>query len=171
MNLDEFVFWRRRNAIKESAILSMAQPWNVIKERIRAHLPVMVEHLVKIYYYHDYAQYLHGWVLSVRKGFEIVPKDSRTNKYVSKEKFYDYIWNDEFTGDPDGFHKSVIEDLNSAYEDVPHIKPEDIRLEGFRDFMSSYLILLASSIEEQGTISVEKIMEFMQSYEYGFSLK
>lgn len=168
MNKRLFSAWLRHR----EEIFSMATRWTEIKDKMEDHLFCMTEHLVKIYYYHDFEEYLHGWIASVRKGFERIPKDSKTNKFPTENQIFDYIWNTEFTGDPDGVHKGIVEDIiNKNYEDVPLIEPGVIDLRGFRDFMKSYVKLLAKSISENGTITMQEIKNFIENYNFGFSLK
>ena len=60
-----------RDSIK---LREMANSWKDIKKDLESHLYVMFEHLVKVYYYHNYEDYLQGWIASIRKGFEHIKK-------------------------------------------------------------------------------------------------
>ena len=44
-----------RDSIK---LREMANSWKDIKKDLESHLYVMFEHLVKVYYYHNYKEYL-----------------------------------------------------------------------------------------------------------------
>lgn len=155
----------------DNEIVSMAMPWKQIKDGINNHLSVMVLHLVKIYYYHDFQEYLYHWIESVRKGFDKIPKDSKTNKFPTYNQVFDYIWNVELSGDPDGQHYVDVRDINNVYTDVPNIPIENIDYEGFRKFLLEYCKILANAISLNGAISMDEIEDFIINYDYGFSIK
>lgn len=77
-----------RDSIK---LREMANSWKDIKKDLESHLYVMFEHLVKVYYYHNYEEYLQGWIASIRKGFEHIKKLSNTNKYPTKDQLFSLI--------------------------------------------------------------------------------
>ena len=147
---------------KVIAIYSMANSWKNIRNNLEDHLFVMFEHLVKVYYYHDYNEYIHGWITSIRKGFELVKKLSNTNRYPTKEQMFQFIWNEWLDGDVDRLQDTIVSDINDSYEDVPKI--EKIDYDGFRDFAKTYCEFLSQIISEKGTISIPEIKIFIEEY-------
>lgn len=152
-------------------IYSMARPWSEIKDKMESHLGEMILHLVKIYYYHDFEEYLRGWIDSVRKGFDNIPKRANNNRLPTKEDVFNYLWIEELSEDPDGLLRGDIEDINYVYTDVPEIPIENIDYEGFSKFLKSYIEILSDSISKNGNISINLITQFVKNYDYGFSLK
>ena len=145
-------------------IYEMANSWKNIRNQLEDHLYVMFEHLVKVYYYHDYEEYLQGWISSIRKGFEHVKKLSNTNTYPTEEQIFQFIWNEWLDGDIDILHDEIVKDLNKFYKDVPPI--ENINHRGFNEFALSYCHLLAEMVSENGGISMNDVYEFIESYDF-----
>ena len=90
-------------------LYEMANSWKNVRSQLENHLFVMFEHLVKVYYYHDYEEYMLGWVSSIRKGFEHIKKLSNTNQYPTEEQMFQFIWNEWLDGDID-----VIRELHTT---------------------------------------------------------
>ena len=65
-------------------------------------------------------------------------------------------------GDIDVIHKEIIEDLNKYYDEVPPIK--NIDYEGFHDFAIEYCKYLSSLVSEKGSIKMEEVFDFIESY-------
>ena len=72
-----------RDSIK---LRKMANSWKDIKKDLESHLYVMFEHLVKVYYYHNYEEYLQGWIASIRKGFEHIKKQEYRSARIYKRR-------------------------------------------------------------------------------------
>ena len=140
----------------------MANSWKDIKKDLESHLFVMFEHLVKVYYYHDYEGYLQGWIASIRKGFEHIKKLSNTNKYPTKDQLFSLIWNEWLDGEIDNLHKSIVKDLNRFYDEVPQIS--DIDYEGFRNFAINYCKYLSEIVSENGGIDMSDIYDYIVEY-------
>ena len=143
-------------------LYEMANSWKNVRSQLENHLFVMFEHLVKVYYYHDYEEYILGWVSSIRKGFEHIKKLSNTNQYPTEEQMFQFIWNEWLDGDIDIVHKEIIEDLNKYYDEVPPI--ENIDYKGFHDFAIGYCKYLSSLVSEKGSIKMEEVFDFIESY-------
>lgn len=145
-------------------IYSMSKDWKSMENSIRSHLFVMLEHLVKVYYYHNYTQYIRGWANSIKKGFEDIGKVSLGNKkrYPSKEKLYKLIVEDWGDDDIDKRHRNIIRDLNDSYKDVPPI--ENIDSEGFMNFFLAYCDYLCTILSQDGGISAYQVKEFIDNY-------
>lgn len=143
-------------------IKSMARPWNEMKQSLRGHLYPMLEHLVKVYYYHDYSQYMNGWIATVRKGFEDVGKCSHNKKYPKKEAMYDFIVNEWADGDVTNMHNTVVDDLNNFYNEVTKII--DPYSKGFDKFFKAYVNHLSDIISQKGTISMVEVRDFFNDY-------
>ena len=108
-------------------LYEMANSWKNVRSQLENHLFVMFEYLVKVYYYHDYEEYMLGWVSSIRKGFEHIKKLSNTNQYPTEEQMFQFIWNEWLDGDIDVIHKEVIDDLNKYYRGVAYIQGDVIQ--------------------------------------------
>lgn len=152
-------------------IKSMAVPWREIKEDLKGYIPVMFEHLVKLYYYHDFDEYLWNWCDSVKKGFEAVPKVKGKNKFPAEGQIYNFIWDERFSQDPDPYHKSYAQEINFKYKDVPKIPIENLDYKGFNEFLKAYLKLAAKLISENGSVNAADVLNFVKGWNYGFSLK
>lgn len=146
----------------EMKLYEMANSWKNIRNQLESHLYVMFEHLVKVYYYHDYEEYLQGWIVSIRKGFEHVKKLSNTNQYPTKEQLFQFIWNEWLDGDVDVIHKEIVDDLNAYYNEVPLI--EKIDYDGFHKFAIEYCRYLSSIVSEKGGISMKDAFDFIEKY-------
>lgn len=157
--------------IKNSIIVSMASPWKKIKDKIENHVGVMLLHLAKIYFYHDFEDYLWGWADSVRKGFDNISKRADTKKLPTKEDIYNYIWKELLSEDCSKLLEGYVIDINEVYVDVPKIPITNIDYDGFNKFVENYIELLAESISERGNIAIKQILDFINNYDYGFSLK
>ena len=145
-------------------LYEMANSWKNVRNQIEEHLYVMFEHLVKVYYYHDYEEYLQGWISSIRKGFEHMKKLSNTNKYPTEEQMFQFIWNEWLDGDIDIIHDEIVKDLNKYYDEVPKI--EEIDYLGFKEFAISYCKYLSKIISEKGGISMSDVYDFIENWEY-----
>ena len=146
----------------EMKLYEMANSWKNIRNQLESHLYVMFEHLVKVYYYHDYEEYLQGWIASIRKGFEHVKKLSNTNQYPTEEQLFQFIWNEWLDGDVDIIHKEIVDDLNVYYNEVPLI--EKIDYDGFHKFAIEYCRYLSSIVSEKGGISMKDVFDFIEKY-------
>ena len=146
----------------EMKLYEMANSWKNIRNQLESHLYVMFEHLVKVYYYHDYEEYLQGWIASIRKGFEHVKKLSNTNLYPTEEQLFQFIWNEWLDGDVDVIHKEIVDDLNAYYNEVPLI--EKIDYDGFHKFAIEYCRYLSSIVSEKGGISMKDVFDFIEKY-------
>lgn len=153
-----------RYFIECGLIRSMAKDWKSMENSIRSHLFVMLEHLVKVYYYHNYSQYVRGWIDSIKKGFEDIGKISlgRKKRYPSKEKLYKLIVEDWGDGDIDKRHRNIIRDLNEFYDEVPPI--ENIDSKGFMNFFLAYCDYLCTILSQDGGISASQAKEFVVNY-------
>lgn len=140
----------------------MANNWKNVRNQLENHLYVMFEHLVKVYYYHDYDDYMQGWVASIRKGFEHIKKLSNTNSFPTEEQMFQFIWNEWLDGDVDLLHKEIVEDLNEYYDEVPPIENIDYR--GFHDFAIGYCRYLSLTVSEKGGISMREVFAFIDNY-------
>lgn len=160
-----------RSEIKEKLVISMAVRWNEIKRSMIEHIPVMFEHLVKIYYYHDFGEYLQGWIASVRKGFETCPKIKGKNEYPTENQIFNFIWNERLDKDISNLHQNAVKDINEFYSDVPKISVNNEDCDGFEKFFLSYLKLLSHFLSEKGSIGMQEIRNFVENYSYEFSLK
>ena len=140
-------------------IFSMANSWKNVRKDLQDHLFVMFEHLIKIYYYHNYWQYVPGWITSVRKGFEHLSKLSNTNKYPSEEQLFQFIWNEWLDGEINNLQDSIVTDLNEYYDEVPPI--ENIDYDGVRDFCILYIRYLSKIISIKGNITCKEIQDFV----------
>ena len=145
-------------------ILSMADKWDLIRSQMQSHFYRMFEHLIKVYYYHNYSQYLRGWITSIRKGFEHISKLVNTHKYPTKEQILDEIWkvwldNDE---DFDQLHIEIVDEINNSYDEIEPI--EHIDLIGFNRFAKQYCELLAEKLSKKGSISTDEITNFINNY-------
>ena len=147
---------------KADWIVSMANSWKSVRQELQGHLYVMFQHLVKVYYYHNWRQYLRGWIDSIHKGFDQVKKLSNTNKWPNEEQMFQFIWNEWLDGEVDNLQNKIIRELNNFYKDVPPIKEPDY--EGFRDFALKYCRLLSKKIAEQGGITTDEISDFVDDY-------
>lgn len=143
-------------------ILSMANSWRSIRSQLEGHLYCMFEHLVKVYYYHNYSEYMTGWITSIRKGFEHIEKLSNTNNYPTKEQLFQFIWNEWLDGEIDSLQDNIIGEINHIYTDVPKI--EEINYLGFKDFAMNYCKLLSEKVSSKGYISTSEIEEYVSSY-------
>ena len=151
-----------KNIFRCEWIYLMSRPWKELERDIRSHLFVMLKHLVKVYYYHDYSKYIHVWCDSIKKGFEDIGKIVPKNKYPSKEKLYKFIVEDWGDGDIDKRHRDIIEDLNASYDEVPPI--ENIDSDGFMKFFLSYCDYLCTILSENGGITTFKVENFVKNY-------
>ena len=145
-------------------LYEMANSWKNIRNQIEDHLYVMFEHLVKVYYYHDYGEYLQGWVSSIRKGFEHMKKLSNTNNYPTEEQIFQFIWNEWLDGDINIIHEEIVKDLNKYYNEVPKI--EEIDFKGFRNFALEYCKYLSKNVSEQGSVSMSDVYDFIERWKF-----
>ena len=126
----------------------MANSWRSIRSQLEGHLYCMFEHLVKVYYYHDYSEYMTEWITSIRKGFEYVKRLTNTNSYPTEEQVFQFIWNEWLDGDIDSLQDNIVDEINYIYTDVPKIK--EIDYSGFKDFAINYCKLLSKEVSEKG---------------------
>ena len=80
----------------------------------------------------------------------------------TEEQMFQFIWNEWLDGDIDVIHKEIIEDLNKYYDEVPPI--ENIDYKGFHDFAIEYCKYLSSLVSEKGSIKMEEVFDFIESY-------
>lgn len=139
--------------IDESRLIEMAKSWNDIKKDLSNELVVREKHLIKLYYYKGqnfYDNNFRGWIDSIKKGFEHLAKDSKTNKFPKADKIYDVIWlsvKDSF----DEFHAKFIEDLNEEYKDFRIIT--DVDYEGVRNFVENFNKWASEMLAKNGSIN------------------
>ena len=139
--------------IDESRLYEMAKSWSDIKDDLTKELVVREKHLIKLYYYKGQNYYndnFRGWIDSIKKGFEHIAKDSKTNKFPKSDKIYDVIWlsvKDSF----DEFHKKYIEDLNEEYKDFQIIT--EIKYDEVRDFVENYNKWVSEVLAKSGSIN------------------
>lgn len=159
-----------RKDLKEEIIPTLCVNWKEIKRSFVDNISVMIDYLVKIYYFHDFEEYLSDWINSVRRGFECCPMVERKKKFPTEKKLFDFVWDERLDKDIYRFHKNAVEEINLFYSDVPK-KISVGNCDGFEKFFLAYLKLLSHSLSENGAINTLEIRDFVENWDYGFSLK
>ena len=156
-------------------IFEMAVRWASIRNHLFGGVSTTIEHLVKLYYYREYTEYLQCWANTTRKPFERIPALKSTKKYPTKEKILHVIWVELFSTDDtlldfeqfdftifDDYHKDTVKDFNNIYDEVPKIQHIDI--EGFRDFAIKYFDFIADLLSKNGRVTTTQNDSFLNEY-------
>ena len=144
----------------------MAGRWSDIRVELVSHYTVMIQHLAKIYYYRDFSDYIRGWKLTCRKGFDGIPKIKSTNKLPTFEKLYECMW-EERADIFDKVHKNALAEIEYECDELPTINRMD---SNFENFAEEYIRTICEYGSEFGEITPKEnsdlIDELLDKYPY-----
>lgn len=165
----------KSNVIGRTMITSMSAPWSKIKENMHSAIVVTAEHLVKVYYYHDYPQYFNQWFGSISAGFfNKMPNIVKINKRPTPEQIKKALW-DECLNNPSPnnakerertlsvIHENVIRNVFGKYDEVPKLMNEDYL--GFKKFAEAFIDFLSEKVSINGILTKHDVKEFVDSWD------
>ena len=131
------------------------------------------EHLLKLYFFREFHDYLNGWADSVYSATVRVQKDVKTNKYPKVKDLYRELFGcqeDSFREHIPAFISGFNNKKNPEYSKLPVIKTYD--LDDIFYFCMEYYQWLSKVLSEKGEVKNEdvhdKIFSLYQDHPFSF---
>jgi hypothetical protein len=142
-----------------SYMREMAYSLEVIRNKLLQYDDARLEHLLKLYYFRSFKQYLHTWISTVYKCTIRTYKDNTTNKWPTQDELYKTLWEDEKDAYKE-HHDGYIETF-ASYKKLPKIEKSDV--EGSLLFCEEYFKWLAKILSEKGNVTIKEVEEKLLS--------
>jgi hypothetical protein len=140
---------------KISYMREMAYPLEVIKIKLLQYDDARLEHLLKLYYFRSFKQYLYTWISTVYKCTIRTYKDSKTNNLPTKDEIYTTLWKNAKDIYKE-HHDCYVKNFN-YYNDLSQINHPDV--EGSMVFCEEYFKWLSEKLSEKGSVDIEEVEE------------
>jgi hypothetical protein len=153
--------WQYENP--DVPLQEMAYPRKKVEFDLTKFEETMFTHLLKIFYYRDFEQYLRGWIVTVFKcAFRMhkvkAPKGKK-DYFLSAEDIYELLWGgriDVFLSHHDGTIKDFNYKANPEYAYLPYVHAGG-DVEGAEQFMKAYYIWLARNLSKNGKVTLADV--------------
>ena len=148
------------NRIIESAfpLDEMAYSKTKIWDFLTRPAEICFNHLLKLFYFPTFTDYVNGWVTTVANCCARTYKDKSTNKWPEKEFIYNALWRDR----EDAFRshlRGIVADFNDKrdpeFEFLPVIfnKKESKA----REYMGAYYDWLSEQLSKKGLVTRQEV--------------
>lgn len=147
---------------KESA----ATAWSELRIHLDGASYVVVEHLMKIFYFRNYEYYIRGWIVTCYKYFTKVPICKANNRPPKKEVMYECLFGNKEDAF-EGWHNATVKNFNYEMEHLPKIKRicSDEVYNFCQDYMVWVSYMLCEKQEEVTEVSAYlAIQDLLEKY-------
>jgi hypothetical protein len=160
-------------AVRMQRLREMAYPRSKIADILSRGMNIRNTHLLKLFYFRSFTQYVDGWANTVYKLAQNTYKDNRTNKWPDKEFLYYHLFGgqeDSFMEHLPGFISGFNNKKDPDYKDLPTITV--IEEKKAFNFCKEYYQWVAEELSKNGVITFDdvenKIASLILKYPYDF---
>jgi hypothetical protein len=147
----------------EAPLQEMAHPRKKVEFELTKFDGALFTQLLKIFYYHDFKQYLRGWIVTVHKcaytTHKVKAPKGKKDYRLSAQSIFNCFWDgwgDQFPGLHDGELKDFNNKSHPDYVDLPYVHAGG-DVEQAEQFIKSYLIWLARNLSEKEKIPFDSL--------------
>ena len=127
---------------------------------IRNHRTVLVEHILKLYYYRDFVECLDGWIEEVQAFLGEVSKIKTVHgkdRFPTPEEIYKEAWANDLDN-IDNRHDRYISDFskkrdNELKKPLPKVKKDSIA----ENFCNDYIRWVSEILSKKGVVTIEEV--------------
>ncbi len=160
--LESKVWEESMDRLCEDLFHESAAYWSDLRPKYSVSVDLVIEHLLKIFYYRDFDIYIKGWIVICSKYYSNVPVLKNTHRPPSKEQTYACLWED-YEDTFEQYHLSTVEEFNESMEDLPKIEVLSPNAYSFcQDYMMwvSYMISIGKKIASiDAACAIEDLLE------------
>ena len=167
--------WKYENP--DESLQEMSQPRKEVERQLTKYEDSLFTHLLKIFYYREFEQYLRGLIVTVHKCAFKLPKVKATkgkkDYRLPRLDIYELLWNGDYGDCFQPMHDGTLKDFNCKshpdYAYLPYVhKGGDI--DNAESFMKAYYNWVAKNLAVKDIITYndvkDEVEELLNKYPY-----
>ena len=134
---------------------------------------VRIEHLIKLFYYRDFTNYVWGWKASCRKGLEnpIKIRTGKKAKFLTFDDMFEILY-EEWEDTLQKYHDRLLDDISFdrvTYKDLPLV--ESPNFFDFKGFFKDYCLTVSNLLSSGNYFSARDNSEILDDILLKYTLK